>query len=362
MKNIKILMVLLISTLFFSCGKKEEEKVEKIYKSVKVEPANVEVFNETVNFSGSLDSIDEVTQITETGGYVKKMNYKNGDEVRKGDIILVMEDKNVESAYLDTKSRVTSTKSDYDKQKLTFKKYDQLYKEKLISEEEFLNMKIKLAASKGNYESASAAYLRAKKDYNNLTVRAKLNGEVANLDFKHYQRVDPNMHLFKVVDNSKMRILGGVPGKDVIKLKNGAKAEVFVEDLKEAIEAQLYEINPVADPNTRKFQVRVRFDNPDGNLRAGMFSKVDLIVGKKSGVLVPKRAILIEELVSYIFLLEEVEENGKKEYKAKKIKVELGNIVGDKREVISDELKENNQVVVEGQFNIDNGSYVKIVE
>jgi RND family efflux transporter MFP subunit len=362
MKIIKGIFLILTLSLLLSCGKDEEIKTGKIYKNVKIINANRMRFDEIVTYSGSLDSLDEVKQITETGGYIKKVNYKNGDFIKKGTVVLEMEDKNVEASYLDTKSRVTSTKADYEKQKMTFKKYTKLYKEKLISEEEYLNMKIKLSASKGNYESATAAYTRAKKDYNNLIAHAKLSGEIANLNFKYYQKVDPNTPLFIVVDNSKMRVLGAVPGSSVINLKKGAKATVFVEDLNEGVEATLTEINPIADPNTRKFQVRVELDNKDSKLKSGMYSKVSLIVGEKEGILVPKKAIVVEELVSYVYLVEEVNENGKKEYRIKKVKVEQGETLEDMQEIISTELQDENKIVIEGQFNIDNGSYVNIVE
>jgi len=362
MKNIKLIFLLLTLSFLLSCGKKEEVKEQIIYKDVRVTSANREKFDEITSYTGSLDSIDEVKQITETGGYIKKVNYKNGDYVKKGNVILVMEDKNVEASYLDAKSRVTSTKSDYEKQKLTFKKYKKLYEEKYISEEEYLNMKIKLAASKGNYESATAAYTRAKKDYNNLVARAKLSGQIANLDFKFYQKVDPNTPLFVIVDNSKMRVLGAVSGRNIVNLEKGAHAKVVVEALNEEIDAILTEINPIADPNTRKFQVRVELDNKDRKLKSGMYSKVNLMVGKKEGILVPKKAIVIEELVSYIYLVEEVTEGGEKKYKIKKLKVEQGETLDNMQEIISPELKDKNKVVIEGQFNIDNGSYVNIVE
>jgi RND family efflux transporter MFP subunit len=362
MKNIKLIFLLLTLSFLLSCGKKEEAKEQTIYKDVKITSANLEKFDVITSYTGSLDSIDEVKQITETGGYIKKVNYKNGDFVKRGAIVLEMEDKNVEASYLDTKSRVTSTKSDYDKQKLTFKKYTKLYKEKYISEEEYLNMKIKLAASKGNYESATAAYTRAKKDYNNLIARAKLSGQIANLNFKFYQKVDPNTPLFIVVDNSKMRVLGAVSGKNVVSLEKGAKAKVVVGAINEEVEATLTEINPIADPNTRKFQVRVELDNKDRKLKSGMYSKVNLMVGEKEGILVPKKAVVIEELVSYVYLVEEVNEGGEKKSRVKKIKVEQGETLDEMQEIISPELKDKNKIVVEGQFNIDNGSYVNIVE
>ncbi|OQY42070.1 MAG: hypothetical protein B6227_03215 [Fusobacteriia bacterium 4572_74] len=242
-----------------------------------------------------------------------------------------------------------------------------LYNEKLISEQEFLDLKNKLASSEGAYRSAVATFLKNEKDYNNLTVKAKINGKIADLDLKLYQKVEKEQPLFKIVDNDNLRILSGVSSQDIVGLKTGAVANIYVENALKPIQGSLYEINPIANPSTRKFEVKIKMENKDCKYKQGMFARVVLYTGKKEGILVPKKAVIIEELYSYIFVVDkenvESEKDGEKETKemlvAKKIKVNLGISDGENCEVISSDLKKSNRIVVAGQYSLNDGDYIK---
>ena len=369
-KIIKQLVILLIALSVVACGKKEDVtqgKEDINYKNVRVVEANLSKINKVAVSSGSLDSINETEEITKTRVDVIKINYKNGNKVKVGDIILELENQDVKSAYLDSKARVISTKADYNTQKITYSKYEILYDERLISEEEFLDIKNRLASSEGTYRSAKATLLKDKKDYNDLTVKAKINGTVADLDLKLYQKVEKEQPLFKIVDNEKLRILSGVSSNDVIGLKTGAVANIYVEGSLEPVQGLLYEINPIANPSTRKFEVKLKIDNKESKYKQGMFARVELYTGEKQGISVPKKAIIIEELYSYIFVVNmesiEREVDGVKEEKkmlvARKIRVKLGVSDGENQEVISSDLKNTNKVVVVGQYSLNDGDYIK---
>lgn len=369
-KIMKQMAILLVGLSLVACGKKEEivkGKEEINYKNVKVVDGDLSEINKVAVSSGSLDSINEMEEITKTRVDVIKINYKNGDRVKVGDVVLVLENQDVKSAYLDSKARVISAKADYNTQKTTYNKYEVLYNEKLISEEEFLDIKNKLAYSEGTYRSAKATLLKNEKDYNDLTVKAKINGTIADLDLKLYQKIEKEQPLFKVVDNDNLRILSGVSSQDVIGLKTGAIANIYVEDSLEPIQGALYEINPIANSSTRKFEVKIKMENKDSKYKQGMFARVELYTGKKEGISVPKKAVIIEELYSYIFVVNKesvqsenyiVKETNER-LVARKIRVNLGISDGENQEVISSDLKESNKVVVAGQYSLNDGDYIK---
>jgi len=369
-KIIKQMAALLVILSLVACGKKEKVANEKEvihYKNVKLIDANLTMIKKISVSSGTLDSINEVEEMTKNSGDVIKINYKNGDKVKKGNIVVILENQDVKSAYLNSKARVISARADYNTQKTTYDKYKVLYDEKLISEEEFFKIKNKLAASEGVYESAKATFSSNEKNYKDLTVKAKINGTIANLDLKLYQKIGKDKPLFKIVDNENLRILSGVSSEDIIGLKEGAIANIYVENSLEPVQGVLYEINPIANPSTRKFEVKIKIDNKDSKYKQGMFARVELYTGEKQGITVPKKAIVVEELYSYVFIANEenieIEKDGKKETKkmlvARKIRVDLGISDGENQEIISSDLKEKNKVVVVGQYSLNDGDYIK---
>uniref|UniRef100_UPI003015BDB2 efflux RND transporter periplasmic adaptor subunit n=1 Tax=Psychrilyobacter sp. TaxID=2586924 RepID=UPI003015BDB2 len=245
-KIMKQIAILLVALSVVACGKKEDVvkgNDEINYKNVKMADADLSEINKVAVSSGSLDSINETEETTKSRVDVVKINYRNGDKVKVGDVVLVLENQDVESAYLDSKAKIISTKADYNRQQTTYSKYEVLYNEKLISEEEFLDVKNKLASSEGAYRSAKASLLTNKKDYNDLTVKAKIDGTIANLDLKLYQNIEKELPLFKIVDNDNLRILSGVSSRDVIGLKTWAIANIYVEGSIEPVQGTLYEIN-----------------------------------------------------------------------------------------------------------------------
>lgn len=170
----KILIIILVIVLT-ACGKTEkvEVKAKEVFKSVESIELKLTKEKNIKNYNGELLPLNEVTHITETGGEIKTINYKNGDRVKKGDIIMTLEDSDTKSIYLEAKGELVKNQSDYDTKKISYKKYKTLFAKNLISEDSYLTVKNELLESKGNLEIANAIYIKTKEDYNDLVVKAK---------------------------------------------------------------------------------------------------------------------------------------------------------------------------------------------
>lgn len=223
----------------------------------------------------------------------------------------------------------------------------------MISEDEYLLKKTSFLQAESALKTSEATYLTAKKDYDDLVVKAKLNGVVTDLELKAHEKIAPNSHLVTVVDDSKILVKTGVSVHEISELSVGNKAEIDLEGIENNYFGNVYEINPVANKDSKKYQIKIEIDNPDGKIKKGMYSKVLVETGSKNGYLVPKNAIVIKELYSYIFVVE----NGE----AKRIKVERGYSNDDRQEIISDELYSNMKLVTEGQFLLEDRDKVNIL-
>jgi RND family efflux transporter MFP subunit len=119
---------------------------------------------------------------------------------------------------------------------------------------------------------------------------------------------------------------------------------------------KIYNIYPTINPQSRSFDVEVSIANSKNLLRPGMFTRITIDLEKTNALVLPAVAVLKMQgsNVRYLF----VNENGK----AKRIEVELGNRFDDKVEVISEELKIGDKVVVNGQARLLNGMEIEVVE
>lgn len=352
----KTVLVLLAGT-FLACGSSKGTNTrakkgggEKNVKVMALEPKEIVRINKA---SGTIEPLNEVKEVTKTGGTVSKINFKNGDKVRKGDVVIALEDQDVHSAYLKAEANYLSNKSDYETRRKNFQKFEQLYKEKLISEDEYLTKKNTFVQGQSALKTSEAAYLSAKKDYEDLTMKAKIDGIVTDLDVKLYQKIEGKSDVFTIVDDSKMRVKTGVSVHEIAQLAVGNAAAVEVEGLTDAFTGKVHEINPVASKDNKKYQIKVELENPEGKIKKGMYSKILVETGKKKGYLVPRNAIVIKELYSYIFVVEDGE--------AKRIRIERGYSNGDEQEILGEELQPSMTLVIDGQFLLEDKDRVRIL-
>ena len=355
MNKIIVLMTILIITSACQKEKAETPKTERevSYKTIRVKEIQEGVIVRNDISSGIIAPINEAAHMSETGGEIIRIKKVNGDRVEAGDLIVRLRDQNTTTAFMKAEADLVAARSKYDTRKSNYEKFVKLYTEDLISEDEYFDVRNSYNLSRSQLMMAEANQLHAKKDYDNLNIRAKISGIVTDMDINLYERMDANESLFTVVDDSVMRINSSVSVEEIDSLDIGGRALITPEALAGDYEGRVYEINPVADHLTKKYPVRIEVPNEDGRLRKGMYARVQIDTGSKMGYLVPKESIVVRDLYSYIYILDEGI--------AREIRIERGYGYTDKVEVISDQLPDKFPVVVEGQFLLEDRDPVKVM-
>lgn len=348
----KKILFFILMVLFISCGKENKMATKKeIVKEVKsIELKNM-VLDNIETYNGEIVPNNEVKIITPTGGYVSEINLKNGDIVKKGDIILRFEDVETESNYLQAEGNLFKAKSDYETKKISYEKYEKLYKKDYISEDVFLASKNNLSQSYGVMKTAEGNYLDAKDKKERLIVKAPIDGVIADLDLKIQEKIKKDTEIVSVIDNSFMEIKVAISGKNIGNIKVGNSAEIFVEDIGKKIVGKVSSINFSADQDTKKYQIKITFPNDEKDILKGMYGKVKINQGKVEGLFIPKEAIMVKDLYTYIGIMR----NGT----ALIYKVDSKNSLGDYQEIIFNDYQKGDRLIVEGQYLLNNNDKVK---
>lgn len=347
---------LLLIISFFSlvaCGDNktaqiEKKEVVKLARTIELNEQNLEYVKD---YNGELKPVNEVTIITPTGGDVKKINFKNGDRVKKGDVILELTDASTEASYYEAEGNLLKAKSSYSTDKISYEKYKKLFAKELVSEDEFLNSKNKYETSLGGLKIAEANFIRAKDNFSRLKVTAKIDGTITDLDLKEFEKVPASQKILTIVDNSSMELVIAVSGKDTEFTEVGGKAEVLVEELGEKLEGTITEINLSSDSNTKKYSVKLSVKNENQRLLKGLYAKVKLQQGYIKGLFVPKQAIMIKDLYSYIVI--------SRNNTAVIYKITPDITIGDEQMIEFPDYQTGDRVVVEGQYLLNNNDKIK---
>lgn len=135
-------------------------------------------------------------------------------------------------------------------------------------------------------------------DLKRAEVRSPMDGIVIVPVFNDNAYVTMNALLFTIADKNTY-VAGQVNEEDVGKLKEGMKAELRLYAYgNQTFTATLSAILPSPDPNSQRYTVTLRQDDPPDNLRIGLTGEMNIILGRKENALtIPARALLVDQVL-----------------------------------------------------------------
>ncbi|MFV0578559.1 MAG: efflux RND transporter periplasmic adaptor subunit, partial [Fusobacterium ulcerans] len=221
-------LILLLILVMTGCGKKQEEVIEKKVKYVITEPATMRKMNQVFKSDAVLEPKNKVDHKTEKGGTIEKILKRNGDTVKKGELVMELSDAATESSYFTAKANYTSALSSLNIAKNNYQKFKNLYEKELVSYLEYVSYENTYVSAKGNYEAAKASYENAKSDYDKLFRKAEIDGIVGNLFGKEGNEISSSEIIFTVVNDKSMETYVGFPAEWLTQIKVGQDLEVEV--------------------------------------------------------------------------------------------------------------------------------------
>ena len=360
----KLLTILLATSLLLvACGKDKEEtketkqettKVEEqqVIKTVEVSEVTTRQMSKLFESSAVWEPLAKVDFSTDKGGTVEKIYKRNGEYVKKGEVIVKLSDAQTEADFLQAKANYQSATSNYSIARNNYQKFKTLYDKQLISYLEFSNYEATFTSAQGNLEVAKAAYMNAQNSYSKLVAKAEISGIVGNLFIKEGNDIKAKETLFTILNDKQMQSYVGVTPEAISKVKLGNDINVKIDALAKEYTAKITEVNPIADSTTKNFKVKLTLDNSDGEIKDGMFGNVVIPVGESSVLSVEDEAIVTRDLVNYVFKYEDG--------KAKQIEVQVGATNLPYTEISSPEIKEGDKIIVKGLFGLQNNDKVEI--
>lgn len=201
---------------------------------------------------------------------------------------------------------------------------------------------------------AKARLDRAEKQLAERTVKAPFAGIVGMRRVDVGARVDDDMVLTTLDDLDEVEIEFNVPEIYFGRVKIGdavtATASAFPG---RAFNGRVAEIDSRIGEISRAFRVRAAMPNPDLALPAGMFTRVEVVLGERSAVLIPEESVLAEGNRTYVFTI--------KDARAKRREVRLGQREAGSVEVLQG-LGVGDVVVQRGVQRLRDGSVVRIAD
>ncbi len=307
--TLSILVLLMIgTTILAGCGDKitpGESTVERpLIKGVVTEVVTPRAVVEFYETSGSVKAVNTSLVSSKVMGTVRNIYVKVGDRVKKGQVLLEIHSPEIEAkvsaaeeALQEAKRLLGKAEAEKKLMEVTYSRYERLYKERAISEQEFDEIKTRRAVAELEYERAQSFLKRAEASLKEAlaykgytTITAPVDGTVADRRIDIGSMALPGTPLF-IVEEERFRVEAEVDERVLRNIKEGMKVELEIPSLNIKTTGRVSEIVQQIDPLTRTFLVKVDVSAGIKGLRGGLYAAVRIPVGSRERIMVPLSAL-----------------------------------------------------------------------
>jgi membrane fusion protein, multidrug efflux system len=327
-----------ISALEKELGKSDTTKKEKVI-AIAVETVSPTAFNNYVELQGSVVADEQVFITGRVPGSVSKVYIKVGDRVRAGQVVAEIDDDMVVQQMGEVQKRWELANEVYLKQ-------DALWKQNIGSE-------IQLLSAKNNKEALDKTLATIQRSRELYQVKSPIDGVVDESMVKVGQAAAPGIPMATVVNFSKLKVKVDAPETYAGKIRQGNSVVVLFPDLKKEVSSKISYIGAAVNPANRTFKVEIPIRANEAGLLPNMATTVRVINYSNSNAIAVPINLIQKDLSNTDFIL--VESAGR----AKKMPVKVGQMYGEKAEILSG-LKTGDKIITVGFQDLNEGDAVKI--
>lgn len=348
-----LLILVLALSLILACKKKEAKTVAEKVINVQVQTAEKKSLRPFIEAIGTLNPYEEVIVSAEVDGILKDVWVDEGSVVSKRMVLATIDDTDYSLEVKRAEAALRQSEASLSNTKLEYQRKETLYKEQLVTQQQFDDVSTRLSLAEAEVDRARASLSLAEQRLSKTKIYSPLSGTVKEKKISSGDYVKNGTALFAIIQTNPIKLNFTVSEKDVGKLKIGQDVSFNVDALRgKEFKGKLSIIYPSLEEKTRTLQVEVQVPNPGGILKPGLFAKVTLYTGTaKDTIVVPVTAPLYEAEKVNVFVIEGD--------RAKERKVKLGSKYGELMEIVEG-LKEGEKVVVIGQQNLFEGAKVNV--
>lgn len=304
---------------------------------------------------GALEAMNEVWIASEVAGRVESINFESGEKVKKGDLLIQLNDQRERSE----KARLIAERDYIETQ---VKRYERLVKEKAVDVSKYDEAYSKLMQIDASISAIDAAIAEK-------AIRAPFDGNAGIKQVHLGDIINPGQKLTTLVDGSGFHANFTLDEKYAEFLSVNQPVQLFISALNRSYPAKIRAIDPLISDarlisiqaeiiagiqNTEKSDIQEIYPE----LKSGMFVKAFVEGEAMNALLIPETALTYTIYGSSVLVTARNDDGSQQ---VKSIRVEVGTKQAGFVEITKG-LNAGDKVVVSGQHKLGDGSYIEVVE
>jgi membrane fusion protein (multidrug efflux system) len=350
MINKKILPLLAL-VLLTACNHGQNEPPAPAVVTQQVQ--TTDIINSSA-YAGSVTTVEIVDILPRIQGYLLKRNFEQGQMVKTGDLLFVIEPDQYEATVKQKQADVAAAEATLAERTLNFERMKALLAKQVVAKSLYDQAESSYSNAVATLQSAKAALTNAELDLSYTQIKAPLTGRIGVTTFSPGDYLSPNTStLATIVQLDPIRVVFSIPEQEWLAIET--KQNQTPENLKTYLTPKIklsngtiYEypgeisfVDNHIDATTGALAVYATFKNPDALLLPGQFVTVIIEQGKpRPALMVPSSAVLFDKKGHYVMMV-----NG--EHKVEQRYVKTGVTQNNQIEIIEG-LQANDSVIVEG--------------
>ena len=336
-----------------------EQELEKMWGGasektvlVAIDTISSKVFTHYIELQGKIES-ESVSYITPRagGGQVRALYVKRGDNVRKGQLILQLDNTLIKQSAAAAAQNIETLKAQAALAKSVYERQKNLWAQNIGSEIQLMTAKTNADALASQLNAATQQLGMVKDQLAFTSIYSDVDGVAEEVNVK-VGDLFAGPGQIKIVNTAKLKVTAQVPENYAGRVKIGSELKLFFSDLNKTTDNKVMVMGKVIDPLSRSFFIETKLaygndfkPNQMVQVRIKDYQKTDAII-------VPLNILQNEEKGKFVYIA--VVEKGK--LVARKKMVEIGEFYEDNVEVISGVnngdiiITQGYQTLYDGQF------------
>jgi multidrug efflux system membrane fusion protein len=301
---------------------------------------------EVSEHTGRTEAPSSVEIRARSAGYLQKAAFKEGDIVKQGDLLFVVDPRPYQAALARAQAELQSAKVDHQQAGREAERSLQLFQAGVTTEQERDSRAAALNQLAARTQVAAASLSTAQLDLDYAIVRSPIAGRVGRILVTPGNLVGPTLSspLATVVSVDPLYVYIDVDEARALRLKRGQNATArvgFADEQGYPHEAAIDFVDNRVDAHTGTLKVRAVIKNPDGRWLDGMFARVQLPEeGAHDALLIADQAVATDQDRKFVWV---VGQDGKAQHRP----VKLGQLEHGLR-VVREGLSASDRIIVRG--------------
>lgn len=326
-------------------------------KLVAVQKISGEDFNHFIELQGKVES-DNISYISPRMGpaQVKEILVKKGQVVRKGQLLLRLDDALQRQNLTAAKTALETTKTQLNYAKNLFQRQQNLWDQNIGTEVQLITAKNNVATLETQLKAQEENVKSVQEQLNMTNVYSDVNGVADDVDIRvgeTFQGVTAQGPQIKIVNNSALKVSGTIPENYLSNVTRGTQVNIVVPDINKTFTSTVSFVGASIDPLTRGFMVEAKLP-ADAGIKPNQIALLKIKdYAAANSLVVPVATLQNDEKGKFVMVA--VTENGK--MIARKRPVNIGLLNGDMLEIKTG-LKSGDVLITEGFQSLYDGQLI----